>query len=341
MRISRNSLRIFLSFVLGVAFSIAACTARRSPEQGPGEHPILPIPLAGEAASSDAEFSGLAWYRDYLILLPQYPARFGTGDGKLFEIAKADLVDFIDGKNRLPITPKEIAFRAPGLAQHLPGFEGYEAIAFVDDLVFLTIESKQGTMLGSLVKGAVLPDLSAIEVDPATMVSIPHQADLLNISDEAIVPLQDKILTIYEANGARANPRPVAHFFDLRPAAIGTLTFPGVAYRITDATPPDDAGRFWAINCLWQGDPSVLGDSDPLELRFGKGPTHGRLPQVERLIEFQYADTGITLTNTPPIQLVLQNAAARNWEGIARLDSRGFIIVTDRYPETILAFVER
>ena len=30
---------------------------------------------------------------------------------------------------------------------------------------------------------------------------------------------------------------------------------------------------------------------------------------------------------------------ARNWEGIARLEGRGFLLVTDQFPDTILAFV--
>jgi hypothetical protein len=30
---------------------------------------------------------------------------------------------------------------------------------------------------------------------------------------------------------------------------------------------------------------------------------------------------------------------ARNWEAIARLDDVGFLLATDKYPETIFAFV--
>jgi len=32
---------------------------------------------------------------------------------------------------------------------------------------------------------------------------------------------------------------------------------------------------------------------------------------------------------------------SRNWEGIAMLDQRGFLLVTDQHPNTILAFVGR
>jgi len=30
---------------------------------------------------------------------------------------------------------------------------------------------------------------------------------------------------------------------------------------------------------------------------------------------------------------------ARNWEGIVRLDNRGFLLATDKFPTTILGFV--
>ncbi len=46
------------------------------------------------------------------------------------------------------------------------------------------------------------------------------------------------------------------------------------------------------------------------------------------------------MNDRAPIQLTLvDEATVRNWEGIARLDGRGFLIATDTYPATILAFV--
>ncbi len=57
-------------------------------------------------------------------------------------------------------------------------------------------------------------------------------------------------------------------------------------------------------------------------------------------MEFYFSIDGITVSDQPPIQLVLRgDGQSRNWEGIVRLDDRGFIIATDTYPETILAFV--
>src|SRR5512138_133697 len=74
--------------------------AQVSPVPEPAEVEVRNIPLAGPAAGSNAELSGLAWYGDWLILLPQYPERFPSGpDGSLFAIAKADLLAFLDEKS--------------------------------------------------------------------------------------------------------------------------------------------------------------------------------------------------------------------------------------------------
>jgi hypothetical protein len=112
---------------------------------------------------------------------------------------------------------------------------------------------------------------------------------------------------------------------------------------VTDATAVDGNGRFWVINYLYPGDITKLNIAqDGIAAQFGMGATHAASQTVERLIELQLITDGITLTDTPPIQLeLLPDDEARNWEGIVRLDDAGFILATDKFPETILGFVER
>ena len=306
----------------------------------PDERAVTYIPLASPASNANAEFSGLAWYGDYLILLPQYPNRFGAGDGALFAILKADILAFLDGKSKDALKPRTIPFKANGLSR-IGGFEGYESIGFSGDQIFLTIESKPNAMVGNLVKGKIAPDLSGIEIDATTRLQIPPQADITNHSDETMIVTKDQVLTVYESNGTAVNPKPVAHVFDFKPVSLGTIPFPNIEYRITDATPVDDANKFWAINYFFPGDTKLLAINEAIAVKFGKGKTHAQYPQVERLVEFKYNSNGIALTDTPPIQFVLLNADARNWEGIARLDNRGFLMVTDSFPQTILGYVAK
>ncbi len=332
---------------------LAACAApptlpSRSPASpaGPGaaEQPVRSIPLAGPLAGERAEVSGLAWYGDALLILPQYPDFAGDGeegDGSLYALAKTDILAYLDGTTPGPLEPRPVPFSAPGLGRQIDGFQGYEAIAVAADRVYLTIEAqtKQG-MHGYLVAGSIEPGLAAVRLDPGTVVAVEPQGSLGNKSDEALVMLDDRLLSLYEVNGAGLNAEPVAHAWSLDLAPLGSVPFPHVEYRITDATPPDAGGRFWAINYFFRCEPELASASDPLADGYGRGATHIAHSHVERLIELQYTSSGIVLSGTPPIQLELL-PDARNWEGLARLDGQGFLLMTDKFPGTILGFVRQ
>jgi hypothetical protein len=322
-------------------FLVGACRPTSQPAAAPREVPVTAIPLAGPIAGASAEVSGMAWYDEFLVLLPQYPGRFEGGeDGAFFALAKADLLAFLDGEREAPLEPIPIPFSAPGLAEGIPDFEGYEAIVFWDDRVYLTIEASAGTgMQGYLVSGKISPDLLWLSIDTGSRVEIPLQAGVANHSDEAILVAGDGLLTFYEANGENINPDPVAHRFDANLAPAGTVPFVQVEYRLTDVTALDSQGRFWAINYFFPGDEKLQPDGDPLAERYGQGPSHARYEQVERLLEFKYEPAAIRLVERSPLQLELPSDEARNWEGIARLDGRGFLLVTDKFPGTILGFV--
>jgi hypothetical protein len=290
----------------------------------------------------------MAWYGDYLILLPQYPDfAIPEADGAVFALPKADLLAYLDGTRTDPLEPILIPFIAPGLADQIVGFEGYEAITFFGDQAFLTIEAREASrpsgMRGYLVSGRIAPDLGSLVLNTAAVTEIVSQPKVGNKSDEALLVAGDKLVTIYEVNGAAINPSPVAHLFDMQLAPSGTIPFPNVEYRITDATTLDREGRFWAINYFFPGDTKLATDSDPLAERYGQGPTHAQFETVERLLEFEYSESGISLVDRPPLQLALPDSLVgglgRNWEGLVRLDDRGFLLVTDLFPGTILGFV--
>src|SRR5690606_30124468 len=120
-----------------------------------------------------------------------------------------------------------------------------------------------------------------------------------------------------------------------------SLRVPALEYRLTDATAPDPDGRFWAVNYFFPGDEPVLRPAaDSLALAHGLGWTHRRHRAVERLVELRHDGERIVRTRRPPIQLeLLGDDRPRNWEALARLGTRGFLVATDTYPETILAFV--
>lgn len=257
-------------------------------------------------------------------------------------LPKSQILAFLDGRIAGPLQPTRVPLNAPEL-QELPGYEGLEAIAFAGDQVYATVETDAGTaMLGYLLGGQVQEGSGVIVLDVARRVELSPQTSLDNFADEALIVMGDgAVLTLYEANGVNVNPAPIARRFAADLTPLSALSFPNIEYRITDATGVDENGRFWASNYLFPGDLNKLDRAlDPLAAQYGRGPTHRLAAAVERLVEFQVLPDGIALTGRPPIQLQLAGVlSARNWEGIVHLDDRGFLLVTDTFPETILGFV--
>ena len=296
--------------------------------------PVSVIPLAGQAAAQNAELSGLAWHNDNLILLPQYPNRFAAGTwGSLFLIPKEELLRWLDSDRSGALTPRPVQCVSPDLAQLIPGFEGVESLGFVGDRVFLTIESSGSGMQSYVVEGDIAPDSSRIVLDAATLHEVPLPTQIENASYEALVVGDNELFLLYEGNGRNVNPSPQALHYDLTSLAFNEVPFPTVEYRITDATPLRN-GDFWAINFFYPGDASLyLPGPDSLEATPGD-------ERVERIVKFHYADGKITLSQDKPVVLELpEGDISRNWEGLALLDDRGFLLTTDRFPSTILAFV--
>jgi hypothetical protein len=166
------------------------------------------------------------------------------------------------------------------------------------------------------------------------------QTDLANMGFEALTLPGDTLVALYEANGAHVNPSPQAARFDRSLARMASVPFPALEYRVTDATAVDADGRFWVLNYFFPGERDKLSPAaDSLVLRHGIGASHRTGEAVERLVEYRYTPSGIVRTDTPPLWLKLGDAGPRNWEGVVRFGD-GFLIATDRFPRTMLAYVE-
>jgi len=305
----------------------------------PAEVAVVELPLTGNAAGALAEYSALAWFGDTLILVPQFPSRF---DNALVALEKSQILAYLDGAPAETLAWFTVPFDDGGLGTQIAFFEGYEAIGFSGGMVYMTIEagSTAGTTC-TVVRGTVTtePGLS-ITLDPQSLTEIPQAVQLDNMGHEALLVLEDRVVTFYEANGANVNPSPVVQTFDLPLVPQAGVPMVSLEYRVTDVTTADASGHFWALNYFYPGEADLLDPApDPLAVQFGEGATHAASDVVERLVELAWSPTGVTHTGAAPIQLRLMPGDARNWEGLVRLDDRGFLIVTDKFPTTILAFV--
>lgn len=321
-------------------------TAKQTQNDPPSivdEGEILEIPLPGPINHPDAEISGMDWYGEKLVLLPQYPSRFEIdGFGSLFMIQKSELLDYISAPDGDPIQIEQIKFDDGGISDQLKGFEGFEAIAFYGNNFYVTVETKPGaSMLGYVYRGTFEQDLISMTIEAEVYQTIKPQAWFANASEEAILIYNDSIYTFFEDYGLHKNNNPVVHKFDLDLKEVGTISMEQIEYRITDVTGADEEGKFWGMNYFYPGDVHLLPANDPIAEKFGEGETHQLFDPVERLVAFQITENGINILDQAPLQFkLLPDNVARNWEGLVLLDELGILVVTDKFPATILGFYE-
>ena len=301
---------------------------------------VIPLKLPDRISAASFEYSGMGWFGDYLVLLPQYPqGKEFTREPNLFAIAKQDLLAAItDPDLELPV--RDIPIENSDLRSVIKGFEGFESILFVDQNVYMTIESRAGDpMMGYLIRGVVNGDLESITLDVNSIVELRPFSSELNATFEGMTYWNGSLYVMYEHNSMRNVKQPVAYQINPDLENIREIPFPVISYRITDATISDVDGKFWVMNYFFPGDTHLAVDQDSLVEEYGEGKTHAENDPVERLVQLQIENDQISRIDQPPTYLqLLDNDIARNWEGLVMLDNLGFLLITDSFPGSVLGF---
>ena len=323
-------MKISLLFLIALMFS---CSTEQTLERTP-----TLLKIGGPMKNSDEEISGMDWYNDNLILLPE------NLNGYVFAIKKTELDSRINGNDTTTIFPEQIKFNTPNYKELVPGFDSFEAIAFRGYEVYLTIEIRfVDSMSCLLARGHI--DEKTLEItvpeQNLTVIDVPTFVD--NMSYESLVVDKNRVIAIFEANGDSLIKAPYALSINSSANDIKKYPLSSINYRIADATKIDKNNRFWVINYFFPGDRKVLKPSnDILASKYGNGPSHSRSNRVERLIEYEIKNGKISLTKSAPIEIELEGEkTSRKWEALARYGNEGFLIATDKYPKphTLLAFL--
>ena len=325
-------IKMKIYFVL-LIFLMFSCSTEQTIERTPKL-----LKIGGLIKNSDEEISGMDWYNDNLILLPE------NLNGYVFAIKKSELDSRINGNDTTTIFPKQIKFNTPNYSELVPGFDSFEAIAFRGYEVYLTIEIRFADSMSCLLARGHI-DEKTLEItvpeQNLTVIDVPTYVD--NMSYESLVIDKDRIIALFEANGDSLIKSPYA--LSINSSGNDLIKYPlsSINYRIADATRVDKNNRFWVINYFFPGDSKVLKPSnDILASKYGNGPSHSRSKRVERLIEYEIKNGKISLTKSAPIEIELEGEkTSRKWEALARYGNEGFLIATDKYPKphTLLAFL--
>ena len=304
-----------------------------------GEVMPIEIPLQGEAADRSLEMSGLAWYGDYLILMPQYVNKKAPG---FYFLSKKKINEWLDGDRSKALKPGKIDLIIPDYDNVIGGYQGFEGLCFSGNKVYLLMESKNdGVMSSYIVAGAMDFKKKRLEIEQGKIEQITPPMNIKNMGYESILKHKYRLLVLFEANGININPNANAEYYTTSLKHKESVSFPNVEYRITDVTDIDGKGRFWALNYFWPGEKERLNPGKDLIIKnYEEGETHQQYAHVERLVEYKIRSNQISRTDSPPIQLVLDETS-RNWEGLVRLDKKGFLMIVDEHPRTILSFVAK
>jgi hypothetical protein len=302
-----------------------------------GEVLPIEIPLKGEAAERNLEMSGLAWYGDNLILMPQYVDKEAPG---FYFLKKDQINNWLESDRVDALIPEKIDLIFPKFDDSIGGFQGFEAVCFSGNNAYMVMESKDDDIMHSfLVSGKMDFKQKRLTINSEKLETIKLPVNIKNMGYESILKYKYRLMILFEANGANVNADPNAELYTTSLKHKASISFPNVEYRITDVTDVDSRGRFWALNYYWPGEKKrLLPAEDTILDGFEEGLTHQQNDHVERLVEFKINSKEIVRTSTAPIQLVMEQKS-RNWEGLARLDKKGFLMIVDEHPRTILAFV--
>ncbi len=293
---------------------------------------LTEIKLAGDLAERNLEASGLTWYKDNLIILPQFPHKWDAGfDGVVFYIPKSKIDDYISGKSTKPIVGEKLFFVAKGLDEiGKSKGSGYEAITFMNDTVYVAIESvNAGKSVSYVVKGKIDFEQKQIILNSDSKIKIKSQTGIHNMGEETILAFENSIYTIHEANGINVNTTPTISKLDSKLTEQNKIPFPNIEYRITDATSVDSMGQFFVTNYFYPGEYKKLKPNLSAEKKN---------EAIERILQFKITDGSVVKTEATPINLSnSNNKDGRNWEGIVKYND-GFLLITDMFPRTILAY---
>ena len=310
---------------------IISCSKKVSKEVAP-----FYIKISGLMADRKQEISGMDWYKDNLFLLPE------NLNGYIFSIKKEEIDARINKADTSAVTPNKIRFNTPDYKTTIPGFDSFEAIAFRGYEVYISIEIRFPDSMGCLLaRGHINEKTREITIPEQTLTPFEVPTFVDNMSYESLIIKKDRVYALFEANGDSLINNPYVLSVNVSGNDIKKHPTSSINYRIADATRIDQNNRFWAINYFYPGDKKILKPGKDFFIsEYGEGPTHSRSERVERLVEYKISNNRVVHTNSPHIELALEGEkTSRKWEALARYEDRGFLIATDKYPTTILAYI--
>ena len=175
---------------------------------------IQEIKLEGLITNPKQEISGMDWYEEKLFLLPE------NLGGYLFMLSKNEIQEHISSKKG-SLKPKKTIFKTPDYSKFILGFDGFEALAFDGNDVYISIEAEQdGMMVGYLAWGSINPNSYEINISEKNIQKVDTPIQIDNLSFESIINHNKRLLLMYEANGSNLRKDPYQLSFSVNDLSL-------------------------------------------------------------------------------------------------------------------------
>ena len=154
------------------------------------------IQLSGLITDKKQEISGLEWYQDNLVLLPENLGGF------VYMIPKERIKKQLRSSKPEPLEPRQVSFKTADYSKIIPGFQGFEAIAFKNEFVAITLEAKNDKeMHGYYAWGTINPESFEIMIPEKNLLELPVPVQVKNFTFESLLIHEEKAIVYFEANG--------------------------------------------------------------------------------------------------------------------------------------------
>ena len=145
------------------------------------ERKVVEIPLGGSANDRSLEMSSLTWFKDELVLMPQY---IDYDDPAFYVIKKAKINKWLKSESSDPIVPQKIKLELTDFRKTIQGYQGFEAICFSGKNIYLIIESKDdGSMKSFIIKGVINRKSGIISIQEESLKEIPLPINIKNMQN--------------------------------------------------------------------------------------------------------------------------------------------------------------
>lgn len=332
----------FLWLVVVISL-FTGCSVYKTEKKKVNEDYAYKLSLSEKVSDRNGEYSGLCWYEDDLVLLPQYPSYFRKESGRdlIFLASKEEIAKSIKKKGEYNLALKEVEVINNLTYKILPGYEGFEAICYDGEYFFLSIEYNTSAGEGVVVKAKMSDNKRELTILNDEYIKVPLASDIFNASYESMFCDDNYLYLIYEGNGKRVNKRAVVKKIAKDFSSIEDITMDSIEYRITDVTTFDESGDGWAINYFWPGNyKSYHPEDDTISNEY---LDINNIEQgIERIIPLTLTDNGVIYDKSrEPIYIKREfQDYSNNWEGIVRYKDKGFLIITDKFPTTVFQYIK-